>query len=196
MPGIFDLPREHGLLSPLSALEARVEALEALHPTIELIEKRVLSSASDSETFDIPSTVNNLDVRWALRTDGTGPGLRGAVFVRVNGDSGTNYHRQFTRDGVIIENINTTALLLGSADASSTTRPSWGIGHLIDCQASASTNRGVACVSHCNFIEAGAIVDESCIGNWNGTDPMTEIEIFFIAAQYTAGSTFWLYGGP
>lgn len=157
--------------------------------TYEIIATTTLGSAVSTTTFtSIPATYTDL----LLISNYTATVVDQGIRVRYNSDTGTNYsYRNLVgySGGTLSQqasNVNHTRI----AAVSSTNSPNTVITNFIDY---ANTTTYKSHISRGNGMGDQSSVEAFC-GTWRNTSAITSIEIFLNSGNFTAGSTFSLYG--
>lgn len=161
-----------------------------------LLEKRVLGVDSATETFTVPSWVQNISLKWMVWSDVGTDALR--LFVmRFNGDSGTNYSNQQFDDGVGAQALATTTLRVGRLNGAVAGHPSAGEVQIYSPDSyPVVAQSGPNMVAHSTYTQASDVVDFRGTGFWQTKAQVSQIELFSInaATKMAAGSVIWLYG--
>jgi hypothetical protein len=164
--------------------------------TFELIESRILTTTATSVTFsnlgDFASTYKHLQIRHVTRCNNNAGAV--ATFLRINGDSGTNYgaHYLFAAGAAPIAVSSTSANeilygttfgLVGSSSAYAT-----GVIDILDAY-STTKNKTIRSLDG-RPAEAITMASGFRINNAS----TTSITLLLSAASFTAGSRFSIYG--
>ena len=161
-----------------------------LPSTMTPIATQTLTSASASFTFSsIPQTYTDLMiVMGSMTTDANGR----TVYLRYNGDSGTNYsYTRITGDGTYTssERASTQDHIrpFYGVVGSNTGNPTTGTIN-IQNYSNSTTNK--------TLLSRTAVSGEvnAVVGLWRSTAAVTSIVFSLNAGTYSAGTTFTLYG--
>ena len=156
--------------------------------TYTLISSNTLGSAAASVTFSsIPSTYTDLILVANLNGSGNAN-----IFVRVNGDSGTNYSNTMlsANGSAASSSRNTSSDSMFMINSGSSLNAQWGtfIQYFMD-YSNATTNKTTIARFGTGSGEVTANVTL-----WRNTAAITSIEVRTSTNSYVAGSTFKLYG--
>lgn len=161
----------------------------------DLIETTILGSDTSSVTFSsIAQTYKHLQVRVTMRS--TNGGTSSLFYIRLNGDTGTNYSRHWLRGDGATPAANAGSseaqawlgYMTANADTSNAFSPA-----ILDIADYASTtkNKTMRLVS-------GSIGGFKQVGLWSGgwynTAAVTSITLFPNSNNFMTGSRFSLYG--
>jgi hypothetical protein len=147
------------------------------------------TGSSSSVTFtSIPSTYKHLQVRMSAINS------FGSLYMRVNGDTGTNYSRHYlygNGSAVYAAGAASSSLIYLNPNGGNTTSPQGGI---IDIQeyANTSMNKTVRAFIGVDMNGSGSVWLAS--GAWLSTSAVTSLTFAFDANNILTGSTFALYG--
>ena len=183
------------MLIPLGFLAAS----GALAGDYELIGTTVIASSGTTSavTFDVSalaSKYKHLQLRWVISTGANNQ----SVFMRFNGDTGSNYAAHWvTSQGTTITNgsqLNTGAAFIGGIyNGTSATYPMSGITDVLDF-ASTTKNKTVRSISGVNA--TGTTSTEMALNShfWNSTAAVTAVNWAIGGSTLNAGSRVSLYG--
>jgi hypothetical protein len=164
--------------------------------TYTLISSNVLSSSAASVTFSaIPSTYTDLVLRITAR--GTRVNTIAQLYLRFNGDSGTNYSAtDIAGTGATASSSRSTSntvLLVGIMPAANATSNTFGSAETYIPSYTVSQNKPVGsfAVQEDNITTAYAYATAAL---WRNTAAITSIEALPSANDFAAGSSFYLYG--
>jgi hypothetical protein len=166
-------------------------------------------SGVNTVTFsNIPSTYKHLQIRYIGQT-ARGTYAQDQLGVQFNGDTGSNYNYFITRASEVsstaivnsaAENQTNISFDYGSLGATGGSSLFWGIG-VIDILDYTNTNKfkTTRCVAgtDSNGTVGGVYSTVGLMsGNWENTNAITSITMMnpATAANYNAGTRFWLYG--
>jgi len=167
--------------------------------SFELISTTILSTTAASVTFSttgLGSTYKHLQIRSTIRTDKS---VGQSTFVRLNGDSGSNYafHSLVGNGSSVTSNATTSytsaVMYLGSTPGTNTTTGVFepGIIDILDAF-STSKNKTLKAV---NGNQSNVVTNlRFTSGLWMNTAAITSILISPETNNFIAGSRFSLYG--
>lgn len=165
-----------------------------------LLERKILTTATHTVTFsDINQNYENLTVRWVGFADTASDTQLRDIRVVFNGDTGNNYHRQFSRDGTESTALSQASGKVGEAngqlavgnenagwfdvlDYTNSSRRTITLGQAFDVE-----NLNVIRLETCNLW--GAQVSQG--------EAITELTLEIGgtgATKFDVGSKFYLYG--
>jgi len=152
------------------------------------------NGTTGSFTFSsIPSTYSHLQLRFGIVPSTAG----GAFYVRLNGDTATNYSRHgLLGNGTAASaagaaNTSNMPLSIMSAGGAVATYPSVGIIDLIDYASTTKYKTLRAISGYDNNSTGGALELDS--GSWRSTSAVTSLT-FYYDYNVATGSTIALYG--
>jgi hypothetical protein len=157
--------------------------------TYEPIATNTLSSATSSVSFSsIPSTYTDL----VLVVVATNTGGNTDLFLRVNGDTATNYSYVFMTaygSGVDSSKVNNTAnVRMGYYGLPQSTVEYHSVTHIFNY---ANTTTYKRWITRSNAASAGT--DALC-SQWRSTSAINQLTVFCNSGSFGTGSTFTLYG--
>lgn len=145
--------------------------------------------SSSSITFSsIASTWTHLQIRMS------GINNSGSLYMRINGDTGTNYSRHYlygNGSAVYAAGAASSNLIYLNPNGGNTTSPQGGIIDVLD-YASSSKNKTIRSLVGVDMNGSGSIWLAS--GAWLSTSAITSITLAFDYNNILTGSTFALYG--
>jgi hypothetical protein len=186
-------------LFPLGILSAAGVSGEA-PPAFELISTTILGSAASSVSFsslgDYSSTYKHLQIRATLR--GTSAITQNdPVYLRINGDSGTNYsqHGLFGNGSSVgsYGTSSTAQVEVGRMTAAGSPAVANSFSFLVlDILDAYSTTKNKTSRNLLGSTGNNSIILAS--GVWRNTNSITSISLTATTTTYVAGSRFSLYG--
>ena len=157
--------------------------------TYEPIATTTLGSAASSITFSsIPGTYTDLRVVLVATTT-----VADAIFLRYNGDSGTNYSRTVLQgDGSTASSSRQTSenLIYLTRTNLDTTLPQ--LFEIDVFSYAGSTNKTCLVASSQDKNGSGVVVRE--VGLWRNTAAITEVSLSSFSSTFKIGTTATLYG--
>jgi hypothetical protein len=169
--------------------------------TFELIESVILGSSQSSVTFSslgtYASAYKHLQIRLTTRT--SGGTTNEDTFLRVNGDTGSNYtwHQIYGDNGGSIEALaypNSTSMnpMVTAAASNTSTIFSQGIIDLLDAYSTTKNKTMRSIAGHNGSTGASYMLFRS--GVWRNTSSITSLTLAPSAGNFVTGSRFSLYG--
>lgn len=166
------------------------------NPTFKLISSVTVGAggAASIDFTSIPSTYTDLVIKYSCRGDAATTD-RG-MFVRLNGDTGSNYTYKFVRgDGSSAGSggTTTTFLYFGNFDAATSTANTFGNGEFYIPNYAGSTQKSVSSdsVSENNATSAWTTL---AAGLWTGTAAINAITLYAESGNLVQFSSAQLYG--
>lgn len=168
------------------------------HPLRRLLAHAELTAANTTlcDFQDIPQGFDHLELIYDGQSD-IGGDIARRIALRFNNDSGANYHRQITSDGVIGTALNATALNLGAIDGQTAAHRTSGQFTVFDY---AADDRERSMLGHATWIGNINLLDDSVVGYWlNTAAGISRVQVFVNASgagivKFDAGSRAFLYG--
>jgi hypothetical protein len=193
------------MLIPFGILSAAGAGVEA-GATYELIETKILSTATSSITFDslatYASTYKHLQIRLAARTTNTRIEGNDVIIIRLNGDTAANYSSHYlSGNGISMGSsaqTSVTSMQRGPQVSNNYSASNvFGAG-IIDLLDAYSTTKNKT-IRQLGGAPPASPATESVIGlgsgSWRNTNAVTSITLLSLfAADFTSGSRFSLYG--
>jgi len=151
-----------------------------------------LGSAQSSVTFASIPTTGYRDLRLVVSAKPNGTGYP-AVYVRANGDSGSNYSTvRMAGNGSTTNSVASSATGFSIASA-------YGLGptagamsnHLVDIQDAFASDKHKTALARSNTPNDGL---EASASRWASTSAITSLTVGTNVDSFAAGSTFALYG--
>jgi hypothetical protein len=177
-------------LKNLNKYDSFLAGNAAYDPGATFLIQRVNGTGSSSSiTFSsIPSTYKHLQIRMSAINSS------GSLYIRVNGDTGTNYSRHYlygNGSAVAAAGAASSNLIYLNPNGGNTTSPQGGI---IDIQeyANTSMNKTVRAFIGVDMNGSGSVWLAS--GAWLSTSAVNSLTLAFDANNILTGSTFALYG--
>jgi hypothetical protein len=152
--------------------------------TYEPIATQTLGSATNTVTF---SSISGSYTDLVLVQNSTGVSGAGASHLRFNGDTGANYSRtRLLGNGTAASSYRESGANYIASDApnSSISTTIWNIMNY----SNSTTNKTVL------YRDNSTAYVVAQVGLWRNTSAITSLSITVDAGNYTAGSTFSLYG--
>lgn len=154
-------------------------------PTYDLIEEKVLGSATASVTFSsIPGTYKDLVLEYVGSTSSN----VGETTIRFNSDSGSNYSRtRLYGDGSSTGSGRTTNDTAGIVPWSSTAQ----CMQILNIQSYANTNVNKTTIYTSKVSSIGV---DTGVFLWRSTAAITAIQMYVTGVNFNTGCTFRLWG--
>lgn len=161
---------------------------------------QTLGSPAASVTFSAIPAHTSLRLHWHARCDGSGSTQ--LLLMRVNGDTGSTYHRQYTEaiggGGSGSSGSTGQSSLLGGQVAATSATANYFAGGSMTWTGWAGAAGWPTVVSTCSAFVTGATT--STVGTYCGqytvAGPYTSITLYPASGNFVAGSTFSLYAHP
>ena len=152
------------------------------------------TGSSGTITFSsIPSTYKHLQIRGNFMTSNSGQ----ILYVRCNGDSGTNYAWHLLGgDGTnVYANNGTSATYMnGYGNNVGTANASYMTTAIVDIHDYASTTKNKTMRSFSGLDKNGSGEVNLTSGLWINTNAVTSVTLTFLSGNWTTSTTFALYG--
>lgn len=181
-----------------SALETLLLAQYAYlqNNTPQLYSNTYISATTASVTLTVPSGYNNLEVVWRARCSDANAGEQ--LYLRLNGDSGSNYLWEVTQGNnataaATTSGAATTFIQIGTVCAASATANYFSSGRFTVAGASDTANYKTACGTGAAFAATNNMWSGVYSGQWNSTAAVTSITLQGATGSFVAGSRFSLY---
>jgi hypothetical protein len=166
-------------------------------PAYELIQSVNVGTANTAAVFNsIPQTFKHLQIRIYAKNSS----LNSDLLVRFNGDTGSNYSRhQLAGDGSSVfsgANTSATSITLNYAMARSSGTNGFGVG-IVDVLDYSLTTKNKTLRSFHGSVRPTSTSDHYVSltsGLWINTSAITSLSFTVGANNFSAGSTFSLYG--
>jgi len=164
--------------------------------TYELIETITLGSNAASVTFsDIPQTYTDLKILISVRS--TYASTSGILWLRFNGDSGTNYpFRRLEGSGSAVSSNGTTAgqIGIGRTTGSTATANTFSNTEVYIPNYTGSTYKSVSSTAASENNAVAAQITATA-GLWNNTSAITSLSVLDgESSNLVTNSSFSLYG--
>lgn len=181
------------------AAGARITAAGLNNNTMQLLATSTLTGSQASIALNIPAGVsyNNLKVTWRVRGDQASAAQQ--LYLRLNGDAGSNYLWE------VLQANNTTVagttsagtstfIQIGTMTCASATALYFSSG---DCEISGAidtTNYKVVCGKGSAFATTTNMWSGTFSGQWLSASAVTSVSLVPQAGNFVAGSVMSLYG--
>jgi len=173
----------------------------AATPGIVLIEEKVCSGSTSSETFSsIPGTYRHLRILYTARVTSTGSANHD-VYIQCNGDTAANYNQQlvgaFSGTPIASATIGSATPMIFQAPEASATAGLPGVGECVVPYYAGTTFHktitSVATARSANTAVGGIVLYVAV--HWNNTAAITSLRLAVVSSgNFASGTKFSLYG--
>lgn len=177
----------------------RVTALELNGNTYQQLATATLTGALSSMSLPVPAgtAFNFLKVSWRVRGDQASAAQQ--LYMRFNGDSGSNYLWEVlqgnnTTAAATTSGAATTFIQAGTMTCASATALYFSSGDAEVSGASDTTNYKVMCGKGSAFASTTNMWSGTFSGQWLSAAAITAVALVPQAGNFVAGSTMTMYG--
>lgn len=162
------------------------------HPVMRLLAQRETPGGSGllADFQNIPPGYKNLRVVFDAHTeDNTGSDQ--PLRLRMNNDTGNNYHFQRSVDGSQEQALSTSDIRVSEVDGATIGRPTAGIIDILNYEA---TGHGRVALFKTFSITTANVRNIEGVGSWNNTTDAVNRVSLVATPEFAAGGKVWLYG--